>query len=53
MHGNTYIQTLGNPLGQYGANEIAEPPVLTFDENADRTITEVFGDRDAQVYYIR
>ena len=53
MHGNTYIQTLGNPLGQYGANEIAEPPVLTFDENAERTITEVFGDRGAQVYYIR
>ncbi len=53
MYRNTYIQTLGNPLGQYGANEIAEPPVVIFDENAERSIAEIFGDRDAQLYTIR
>ncbi|MBR5538742.1 MAG: hypothetical protein IKU61_02460 [Clostridia bacterium] len=50
MHGNTYIQTRGGMLGQYGGNENGEPEILMFDENAEKTIKEVFGDKDAKVY---
>jgi len=53
MYGNTYVQYVGNPIGQYGANEVAEPPILTFDEQAEQTIADVFGDRDAKVYKIK
>lgn len=52
MYRNTYIQTLGMTLGQYGGNEVAEPQILPFDETADTKITGVMGDRDAKVYYI-
>ena len=52
MEGNTYIQTIGNTLGQYGANEIAEPTVLPFDNNAEAVINDVFMDKNAKVYYI-
>lgn len=51
MHGNTYIQTRGGMLGQYGGNENGEPEILMFDENAEKTINEVFGDKEAKVYY--
>lgn len=51
MIGNTYIQHLSAPLGQYGANRIAEPPNVVFDENAEKTLKEVFGDSDAKVFY--
>ena len=51
MSGNTYIQKLGGMLGQYGGNENGEPEILTFDENAEKTIKEVFGDKEAKVYY--
>ncbi|MBQ8432812.1 MAG: hypothetical protein IJX28_08010 [Clostridia bacterium] len=53
MHHNTYVQELGLTLGQYGANEVAEPPVLPFDENADTTLAEIFREQDATVYYIQ
>lgn len=52
MSGNTYIQHLGQTLGQYGGKENGEPPILSFDENADKTIENVFGEKDATVYYI-
>ncbi len=52
MNGNTYIQQLGGSLGQYGGNEEVEPENLTFDENAEKKIQAVFGDRSAKVYYI-
>lgn len=52
MYGNTYVQKLGMKLGQYGANEISEPPILPFDEQAERTVAEVFGETDAKVYTI-
>lgn len=52
MYNNTYIQHLGNPLGQYGANEIEEPAILPFNQQADDAIGMVFGDRDAKVYGI-
>ena len=52
MNGNTYIQHLGGRLGQYGGNEEQEPENLIFDENAEKKIQNVFGDRSAKVYYI-
>jgi len=50
---NIYIQDIGGKIGQYGANEIAEPENLVFDENAEKKINEVFGDKTAKVYYIK
>ena len=38
---NTYVQTLGHTLGQYGGNENGEPPIEIFDENADEKIEKV------------
>jgi len=52
MYDNTYIQKLGLPLGQYGANEIEEPEIMTFDEKADEKISTVMGERGAKVYFI-
>lgn len=52
MAGNTYVQSIGGTLGQYGENEIEEPPMLPFTENAAETIAAVFGERDATVYGI-
>jgi hypothetical protein len=49
MRGNTYVQHKGYPLGQYGANAEAEPPVLAFDDSAAQTVAEVLGDKDAKV----
>ncbi len=53
MYGNTYIQYLAAPLGQYGANAEGEPPNIVFDENAEKTVADVFGDKDAKVYVIK
>ena len=50
MESNTYLQEEGLCLGQYGANEIVEPPVLPFDENAEETIRMVFGETGAHVF---
>lgn len=47
---NTYIQKAGLPLGQYGANEVEEPPILSFDEDAEKKIAEIFNDENAKVY---
>ncbi len=52
MSGNTYVQTLGMTLGQYGANAENEPANHSFDERADKIISEVFGDKTAKVYGI-
>lgn len=52
MNGNTYIQNLGGMLGQYGSNEIEEPAVEIFDENAEERIQNIFGDKSAKVYVI-
>ena len=53
MKGNTYIQTLGNSLGQFGANAVIEPENAVFDENADKKIAQTFGESNATVYYIK
>ncbi len=52
MHDNTYIQHLGGMIGQYGANEIKEPEIEIFDENAEEKILNLFGDKNAKVYFI-
>jgi hypothetical protein len=52
MWENTYIQKLGHTLGQYGANQTAELPVLSFVENSTNYVTDIFGDKNAKVYYI-
>jgi len=51
MYGNTYIQKLGLSLGQYGANEIAEPLNAVFDERAEETVAAVMHDTGAKVYW--
>ncbi len=51
LEGNTYLQEMGMPLGQYGANETEEPPILVFDEDAEETVKTVFGDKTATVYH--
>ena len=53
MYNNTYVQYAGNMIGQYGANEENEPPILIFDENTDKTIENVLCDKDAKVYVIK
>ncbi len=52
MDGNTYIQHAGGLLGQYGANQTAEPEVLRFDAGAETVIRTVFGDEDAEVHLL-
>ena len=49
MVGNTYVQNEGGMLGQFGANHTAEPPVLIYGEDSERDITELMGDRDAEI----
>ena len=50
MARNIYVQTLRQTLGQYGANEAAEPPVLPFDDRAEAEIVGCFGDAGARVF---
>ena len=50
LYGNTYVQTLGGMLGQYGGNREAEPPVIPFDGDTERVLTEEWGEREPTVY---
>jgi len=52
MDGNAYIQHLDGKIGQYGENRIAEPENMTFDMDADGVIGDIFGDKNAKIYYI-
>ena len=52
MVDNTYIQHAGGMLGQYGANEIAEPEIIRFDENIEKVIREDLGDVNAKIVVI-
>ncbi len=52
MYSNTYIQKYGMTLGQYGANEIEEPPIHAFFEKSDKIIENTFGDKGAKLYYL-
>jgi hypothetical protein len=40
-------------LGQYGGNREAEPPVIPFDGDAERGLTEEWGERDPKVYWVK
>ena len=53
MYDNTFIQHDGGMIGQYGGNEIKEPDVLIFDDDAEDKINNVFGDKSAKVYIIK
>jgi len=50
---NTYVQTFGRSLGQFGAYEKEVPPVLSFFETSDKDIREKVKDQNATVYYIK
>ncbi len=52
LDGNTYIQHLGGPLGRYGGYYGDKLTRHIFDLNAEETINNVFGDKNAKVYYI-
>ena len=52
MYNNTYIQKYGHTLGQYGANAIAEPFNISFDERVGERIDSVLHDTNAQIYYL-
>ena len=53
-HGAEYLAKSESGLvGQYGGNEVKEPDIEMFDENAEKKITEVFGDKNAKVVVIK
>jgi len=52
MYNNTYIQKFGQTLGQYGANETAEPYNISFDERVNERIEGVLHDTGAKIYYL-
>ena len=52
MSGNTYIQTVGGMLGQYGANCVSEPEILMYGDSTENDITDVLGDKKAKIYFV-
>ncbi len=52
LEGNTFIQHRGGMIGRIGANEVAEPELHLFDDNADTTLRGIFGDKSAKIYTI-
>ena len=53
MYNNTYIQYLGNNIGKLGGNAVREPDDVVMDENADKNVAEVFGEKNAKLYVIK
>ncbi len=53
VDGNTYVQTFGRSLGQFGAVSEGDVPVLSFFETSDADIENAAGDRRAAVYYLK
>ncbi|MBQ3124600.1 MAG: hypothetical protein IJC09_04170 [Clostridia bacterium] len=53
MHDNTYIQDIGGMIGQWGGNEVKEPDIEIFDENAEEKIKTVFREKNPKVYIIK
>ena len=39
-------------IGQFGANEIKEPDIVLFDDNAEKSINVGFRDKTAKVFHI-
>ncbi len=52
LDNNTYIQNLGKPLGKYSGYSKIDPPRHIFDMQAEEKINNIFGDKNAKVYYI-
>jgi len=50
---NAYVQTFGRTLGQFGADGVSDPPILSFFETSDKEILEVVGDKHPTVYFIK
>ncbi len=53
MWSNTYIQTEGGMLGQYGENCEKEPEIEIFDTSAEEKIERIFKDSGAKVYIVK
>lgn len=53
MRNNTYIQDLGQKIGQYGGKENGEPENYVFDENAEDILINEFKEENPKVYYIK
>jgi hypothetical protein len=53
MWENTYVQYDGGCLGQWGGKENGEPTTHPFTADAERILTETFGERDPKVYIIK
>ncbi len=52
MYENTYVQNAGGMIGQYGGNELEEPPIYYFDGNEEKTIEDIFKDKNAKVFNV-
>ena len=39
-------------IGQHSINEVKEPEIEIFAENAEDKILNIFGDKNAKVYYL-
>ena len=52
MAHNTYIQYQGQMIGQYGANEVAEPPITYFDGTEEKTLIQTYGEQAPRIYTI-
>ena len=53
MWENTYVQYDGACLGQWGGKENGEPTTHPFTDDAERILTEEFGERNPEVYIIK
>ena len=52
MYGNTYIQEKGAKLGTFGVVGEGAAVYHVYDDNAEKVITEEFGEKNGEVYYI-
>lgn len=52
MYENVYVQDNGGMIGQYGGNEMAEPPITYFDGDEEKTIERIFKDKNAKVFTV-
>lgn len=53
LEGNTYLQELGADLGLYGANEVKEPEIITFDKDIEQKLASVVKETGAKIYFVK
>ncbi len=53
LYENTYIQKYGHTLGQYGGCENGTPANMSFFNDAEEILKNVFKEKDHKVYYIK